>query len=272
MTDLLRGPLRDYELKRRRAMHHFQDLKDSVQRFTDRDRKPTLGELDRNTFKYLFDVPLEKVDPDWALVLGDFVYARRASLDYLITALVRAAGNEEHERSQFPIYGIDRLHWKEIDQWWETDPRGTIEGNLRGTPTGTKAALKPLQPFYGVPMIDPSRHPLFQLQAMSNRDKHRRLNLLARNAGMTFVDAGGKPIFDGPPVVEVRIPEAQEGDTYSVTINAGSDLGVDVYLVATYNVVLNEAPVLIKGLTETLTRINQFIDARVVPTVKRLMR
>ena len=121
----------------------------------------------------------------------------RASLDYLITALVRSTGKQEHNGSQFPIYGIDRVGWQGIDQWWETDPNGRIRRHLRDTPAGTKGALKELQPFYGVP-----------------RDKHRRLNLLVRRASIKFEDARGEPIYEGPAPT-ARIADRGEGDTYT---------------------------------------------------------
>jgi hypothetical protein len=45
---------------------------------------------------------------------------------------------------------------------------------------------------------------------------------------------------------------------------------VDVYLLATYQVALDEFPV-ISNLVPALEEINQFIDTRVLPTVKALL-
>src|SRR5438132_4080374 len=207
MTDFLG----DYERKRSRATHHFDRLRDSVQQFTHNEAERRVrGEFDPDSGQYRFEVPLAKIDPAWTLILGDFIYNTRAALDYLITALIRSGHNQENESSQFPIYGIlPKVGWQNMDQWWENDPSGAIARSLNDTPPGTKAALKPLQPFYGVPAVDPSRHPLHILQVLSNRDKHRRLNLLIRRAAIDFQDAGRQPIYQVPPL-DVRITETDE--------------------------------------------------------------
>jgi hypothetical protein len=62
--------LRDYELKRGRALHHFDVLQESVQRFSNIEREPVPGEFNANSGQYLFKIPLEGADPAWALGLG----------------------------------------------------------------------------------------------------------------------------------------------------------------------------------------------------------
>lgn len=270
MATIRSEPLGDYERKRGRAMEHFEALHASVERFTDRDREAVLGQFDAEAGRYVFKVPLEGIYSDWALWLGDFAYDTRASLDYLITALVRRGGNEENESSQFPIYGIDRIGWRGVNRYWDDDPRERIAKNLRGTPDGTKAALKPLQPFFGVPRTDPTRHPLFALQVLSNRDKHRRLNLLAHRADIHFVDGAGRPRFRGPSA-RGRITGHEEAGEYVATLVVGDELDGDVWLRHSYDVQLDEPPELLGNLIETLSEINQFIDSRVVPTVAALL-
>lgn len=266
----MRNVLRDYELKRGRAMHHFYVLRESVEGAINTERELVPGEFDPNAGKYRFQVPLERIDPGWVLRLGEFVYNTRASLDYLITALIRSTGNEENEFSEFPIYGIERISWQDIDQWWEKDPKGRIRRKLRGTPAGTKATLKPLQPFYRVPRTNPVQHPLFALEVLSNRDKHRRLNLLVHRASLAFVDARRQPIFEGPPA-QHRIAERDEGDTYTVTLAVSEERDMGVYLLPAYEVRLDEPPELVGNLIETLGHINQFIDSRILPAVRALL-
>lgn len=265
------GALREYERKRGRAMRHFETLRESVEGFTDRDREAVRGNFNAESKQYVFEVPLERHPPDWALTLGDYAYNARASLDYLITALVRSAGADEHTTSEFPIYGIDRVGWAEIDQWWEADPKGRIGRQLRDTPSGTKAALKKLQPFYGVPRVNPMQHPLFSLRELSNRDKHRRLNLLVRRASIEFVDASGEPIFEGPAPTARISDHPDKGDAYTVSLAVREELDVDVHLIPAYGLALNEPPDLIGDLIETLTAINEYIDQRVLPVVRTLL-
>lgn len=264
------GALREYERKRQRAMLHFEALRESVEAFTTRDYDSVQGAFDTKARQYVFEVPLERHPPDWALILGDYAYNVRVSLDYLITALIRSSGGDEHRTSEFPIYGIDRVGWADIDQWWEVDPDRRVKRQLRGTPDGTKAALKQLQPFYGVPRTNPIQHPLFLLRELSNRDKHRRLNLLVRRASIKFVDAGGEPIYAGPAPT-ARITDRNRGDTYTVSLAVREELDTDVFILPTYDLALNEPPELIGDLVKTLAEINSFIDRRVLPVVTALL-
>jgi hypothetical protein len=249
--------LRDFERKRERALRHFEALRESVEAFTGRNRDSVRGVFDTETRQYVFEVPLERHPPDWALLLGDYAYNARASLDYLITALIQSSGEGEHRTSEFPIHGIDRVGWADIDQWWET-------------PDGTKAALKQLQPFYGVPRVNPMQHPLFLLRELSNRDKHRRLNLLVRRASIKFVDAGGKPIYEGPAPT-ARITDRGKGNAYTVSLAGGEERDMDVFILPMYDLALNEPPELIGDLIQTLAEINGFIDRRVLPVVTTLL-
>jgi hypothetical protein len=262
--------LSDYRRKRARALSHLEALRESVKRFTSIERERVRGEFDAAARRYVFRVPLEPIDSEWTLVLADFVYNTRAALDYLMTALVRSAGNEENVLSEFPIFGIDQRPWQEIDRWWERDPVGTIARKLEGAPAGTKQALKPLQPFYEVPKTNPMQHPLFLLKLMSNRDKHRRLNLLARQAGIAFADERGERIFEGPRS-QGRISETTHQDSYLVFLNTQSERERGLYLLPEYVIRIHEPPELTGDLLETLTAINGYIDACVLPTVTQLL-
>jgi len=90
-------------------------------------------------------------------------------------------------------------------------------------------------------------------------------------ASVEFVDAGGKPIYDIPTPPLPRITGRPEQDAYTVILNARTKRDVDVYFIAAYDIRLDEAPALIGNLLDTLDGINQFIDARVLPTVIALL-
>jgi hypothetical protein len=111
---------------------------------------------------------------------------------------------------------------------------------------------------------------LFALRELSNRDKHRRLNLLRRTAEVDFVDAHGKPIYEGP-AVHAGIAESYEGDTYTARLTVQEKLDVDVYLLPAYHVRLDEPPKLFGDLIDTLAGINDFIDRWVLPTIRGLL-
>ena len=272
MSDLLR----EYELKRGHANRHLNDLRKEVERISAATPEPVRGEFDAVQSRYTFRPPVDPLDPTLALLVGDVAHCLRAAVNYLVTALVRSTGQEEDRWTEFPIYGIDLepgkpRYWREIDNLWETDSRGRIAAMLARTPSGTKDALKPLQPFFGVPRTDPVRHPLFQLQQLSNTDKHRRLNLLVRGAEIVFVDSSGAPIYPGRPH-RARVVETEVGGRYVVALNVTTDEQPrEIFLAARYDVLLIEPPELSGNLLATLNRICNYIDTRVKPAVRELL-
>lgn len=269
------GLLRDYELKRERAVAHLDTLRTSIRERNAAKTAVAPGEYEPKHRRYMFRPELLAVDASWAVLLGDAVYNARAALDYLVTALVRSNGAVEDHRSEFPIYGINSQrdnpkHWAKIDDWWERDPRSEIKRKLAGAPASAKDTLKRLQPFYGAPRTNPALHPLFQLQQLSNRDKHRRLNLLARVAEIQFVDRSGAPFYPGP-AHRVRVPEASESDDYTVSLAVSEDGHREMFLLATTAIHLDEPPELTGEAIQTLEAILSYLDASVAPTVKQLL-
>jgi hypothetical protein len=267
---LVNGPLEEFMYKRGRAKQHLSVLRQSIGAFMSVERPRVMGQFDEEAGQYRFEVPLERYPPDWALLLGDYAYNSRAALDYLISALVLSTGEKQRRTNEFPIYGIEREGWESIDQWWDEDPKGRIKRQLRGTPPGTKERLKQLQPFYGVPRVDPTRHPLLVLRELSNRDKHRRLNLLVRRATIGFVDAKGAPIYEGPSP-QGRITDDREGDFYTVSLGVQGKRNGDLYVAPRYEVALDEPPELIGILIPALEEIESFVSGRVVPVVRGLL-
>jgi hypothetical protein len=265
------GLLQDFERKKARAAQHLSILRKSIEEFANREREPVVGRFDTTEGQYIFDVPLEPIDPEWPLLVGDFAYDMRASLDYLVTALIRSTGSGETDSSNFPIFSIKRVEeWRYAEQRWDRDKNNSIAKSLEGTPPGTKEALKPLQPFHEVPRANPWEHPLFSLQTLNNRDKHRRLNLLAQQAHISFVDPDGRPFFHGPPA-STRIPDKAEKDTLTVQLGVQAKFDRDVLLTSTYDVRLHEPLWLVGNLIDTLTEINRFIEARVLPAISGLL-
>jgi hypothetical protein len=270
--------LSDYLRKRARAQTHLDAIDQAIKTFTKREPDLVPGKLNVDGDQYVFEFPRVYPDPGLAPIIGDFVYDMRACLDYLITALCRRAGNDATDSTEFPIYSGAKLPKKvasilDLPIWWDNDPDGAIAKKIRGAPPNTKAVLKPLQPFYGVPAVDPDDHPLAHLQALSNRDKHRSPNLLANRVAMTFTDSEGNPVFDQPaPHGTARVSEASEGDTQVLILNGYPEPHVDVYLRTAYDIRFDDmGPASNLSVMDTLTRISKYINGRVVPTVARLL-
>lgn len=266
--------LADYKRKRGRAVRHLDVLREGVQRISNKQRHFIKGQLQPNGHEYEFRFPPERFDPDWQLLIGEFAYNMRASLDYLVTALVRSTGNQENKRNEFPIHAppFGNVTWTNINEWWDASDK--VGAQLQNTPLGTRAAFKELQPFYGVPMIDPLRHPLKALYELNNRDKHRSLNLIARAATIKFVDADGKPLFGGVDFPHRSVPsEWNGGHTSDVFLRVPAEYPyVEVYLRSAQEVAFHQPPELIGEVIETLTGIKKFVDSRVLPTVRFLLQ
>jgi hypothetical protein len=263
--------LGDFELKRRRARRHSEELQRSIKAFESAARESVRGEFDADEGRYHFDIPVGAIDPMWTMALGDFAYDMRASLNYLVTALVRSTGQVESERNEFPIFGMDRTRLRETASWWREDQSGAIGRRLENTPHGTKELLERLQPFYGVPATDPLRHPLAALHLLTNRDKHRRLNVLVRQARIQFVDRAGEQMYEGPPAHVGRINKPAESEQYTASLSVAQPFDRDIYLRAEYGVRINEPPELFGEVATTVIEIDEFIGMTVVPVVRHLL-
>lgn len=126
-------------------------------------------DTDLNMFAYIIHVSAEPT-LDIAVRFGDLVHNLRSALDHLAWQLVVAGGNTprtEPPATQFPIYteSITRTGKPRIINI----PPG-VSGRMMGT-------LEGMQPYHR--RDNPKLHPLGILQDLSNRDKHRTLNLTA---------------------------------------------------------------------------------------------
>jgi hypothetical protein len=267
--------LADYRRKRARVDFHFESIEEAVKQFAEREADLVPGKFNRDRRQYVFEWPRPHLEPGVALMVGDCVYNLRASLDYLVTALVRSRGNEEDYNTAFPIY-VPRAggSWLDVPDRWQEDSSGDLGRKLRGTPPETKNLLEMLQPFHGVPASDPDEHPLTMLSALGNTDKHRRLNLVASRVDITFLDADGKALFvQPPPHGSISVPEGSTSNTQIVTLRVPSDKReADVYLRPAYEITFDESgPPFHRSVIEALRGIREFIDGQVARTVRLLL-
>lgn len=266
------GLLEDYRRKRGRANKHLQEIERAVHAYAEADDIIVGGKFHDSLGKHVFEVPLRKPNPEMALMIGDCVYDLRASLDYLVTAWVRAAGNAESSSTEFPIYSVPMTRpvhdVEEARARWSTDPDGLLARKLHGTPPETKTLLERLQPFFGAPALDPSNHPLALLKALSNRDKHRRLNLIGIRVGVTFTDPDGNPLFDQPsPHGSMNVSESRIGDVQMILLGGLQKEREGVHVKASQDVAFDEDdPIYTGSVVETLKEICRYIDNDVALT------
>jgi hypothetical protein len=105
---------------------------------------------------------------------------------------------------------------------------------------------------------------------LNNRDKHRRLNLLGRQANIAFVDPDGQSLFHGQPA-SLRIADPNESGAFTARLSVDGPFDDEVLLASTYDVRLHEPPWLVGNLIDTLTEIDRFIEVRVLLTVVGLL-
>jgi hypothetical protein len=114
-----------------------------------------------------------KTMPDhWPLLAGEAIQNLRAALDHLVYE--KSGGNR---RTQFPIF-TDRCEFQVLGERY-----------MKGVPEAVRAFIEEAQPYRFMPQ-DAAYHPLAQLSALSNLDKHR---VLAAVVSAVTKEAVGKP-------------------------------------------------------------------------------
>jgi hypothetical protein len=101
-------------------------------------------------------------DPQWAILVSEFVHHLRAALDNLIWQLVLLNEAEPWDRNQFPVYTKRAPGPRRMDDM------------LRGVSAEHRAVIEDLQP-YKLPG-SPIKRALARLVELSNIDKHRSLH------------------------------------------------------------------------------------------------
>ncbi len=182
-------------LKIHRAEQHLDSIDDIVRRYVTlgpyipEAKQETDGRNSILTLRVRLREPIPEVLP---VVVGDFVHNLRSSLDHLARGLVISSGGTPQDpHTAFPVRARkpkDRLY---------------VAG---GVDRRALALIKRLQP-YNPRYKRPSDSPLYVLNELNIRDKHRQLNLtaVAMSAARSYVRLPGgtrwlwSEPFDKPP-------------------------------------------------------------------------
>ena len=138
-----------------RARKELRSLKADIQGFCQERARLIVPEDRGETARWVYRGDTPKPPIDWSIRVGEFIYNLRSSLDHLVWELVEANGNTPDERNTaFPLgAGFNK--------------------SLGGISTGAKEYIQSIQPnqddALGV------GHRLFNLNAIGNIDKHRRI-------------------------------------------------------------------------------------------------
>jgi hypothetical protein len=167
----LSHPLDGAHAKLGRAEQHFETLGSEWQAFID-TQPYGLGlkrDLQAQTVWVFFQI-LKPIPPQIALIAGDLAQNLRASLDYVAAELVDAHGGDTM-RSQFPMYVKERAFISDV----RFRKKSRKPGPLNHVPATSDewAFIERLQPYQRGDLA--KYDPLYALNHLSNRDKHRTL-------------------------------------------------------------------------------------------------
>jgi hypothetical protein len=176
-----------------RAYFHARDLREKLRLALDPHSHRFVAESDGKPSKLVFRVEgIPAIDPEWSLILGDFLTNARAALDYLACQLARLERPScTCKRTGFPIL-------RECPLDANGQPRlPRINGVTNHSVIDAVRAVQPYTEVenYGHPLEETA---LYTLNTLVNTDKHRLL-LVTVNA--LHLDKAGWGIPEGrePP-------------------------------------------------------------------------
>jgi hypothetical protein len=173
-----------------RASFHARELRRQLSTAVEKDRWAFERDAISSAGVCSFRVTkLPPIEPQWSLILGDFLTNARAALDHLAWQLVLRDGGQPDRFTQFPI-------------------RETLV-NSKGNPAPARIesvtdssvirAIEAVQPYASQ---SPTDSPLFTLNELVNIDKHHLLLVVAH---ALKVDGMWWGTNDGDPVPKTRV-------------------------------------------------------------------
>lgn len=162
-------------LKFRRAKVHYEAFQREVENFFNPDHDDPIIDFDVNPENGSIQVRIKKQLPlEWGLLIGDCIYNLRSGLDHLVWATILEHRGQPTRSNEFPIF-LDRDIYSEVGKKGRPTRRSGL-AKVEGLPDGAKTCIEELQP-YNRTDGPPDLHPLWLLQEISNRDKHRLINV-----------------------------------------------------------------------------------------------
>jgi len=162
-------------LKVNRADKHLRELAADIKRFNKSNAYSVSFEPHHKAGEYVFRVYVDRPPPtiEWGIVIGDVVHNLRSALDQLVWEMA------DSESGPAPEGRIARSSpWHDVGFPIVTDPSHWKDAAKKIVRVGPRysAAFESLQPWFRRE-AEPLRDPLAILQELSNRDKHRAVNL-----------------------------------------------------------------------------------------------
>ena len=125
--------LADPYLKTVRAKEHLEDVRERLRAFREAGPCSFRREDDLEKGLYILRFKFKDIPDKIPLIVGDFLYCLRSSLDQLVWALAKTVGSYP-SRTQFPIL--------------DTPDPGKFAAYTNGVPTDAVAIMESLQPYH----------------------------------------------------------------------------------------------------------------------------
>ncbi len=276
-----RPTLEGVDLKLDRAKERFDTLCKSITKFVaDEDSYSLALDKDGDGRGALRVSEVKRPPPDWGLLIGECVHQYRSALDHLIFQLVLSNSHgylpaRVVRRSEFPIFNSGpKFGGKRNRKGMPPPGRGWAK--IQDTPVDAWAIIEALQPYHR--RKNPKTRALWQLQELSNVDKHRLLHVTYwsfRAPSFTFrtknVSALRGPIFRPGPLKRDAVVAAWQ--TIPVDPRYGTDVNVEAEILT--DVVFGKASAArsVRGesVVKTLYEIGAFIASDVLPPLTALL-
>lgn len=168
----------DYAHKLSWAEHHLIELEGLVKQFEDLHPYEVAHTVEGKQQKDVYRLRFA-AQPDYrlALITGDFLYNVRASLDYLVGALVPSS-DRSHVMMPILREPVWEIPFAEGENQQRTTDRARWETVTRRMRPEAIAILQEMQPL-DERMRPPNFHTLDLLNRLSNKDRHRQLGTVA---------------------------------------------------------------------------------------------
>jgi hypothetical protein len=162
--------LADPYLKTTRAKEHLETLRQELKVFSESKPYEFVGEDDVANHRYRISPKIKDTPDKIPLIVGDFFYNLRSSLDQLVWCLAKLT-LPYPKNTQFAI--LEKPNF----------PR--FQRQTSGVPTEAVTIIESLQPYHGRDRAAVKSHLLWRLNNICNIDKHRRIPV--HSAGVQFV-------------------------------------------------------------------------------------
>ncbi len=156
-------PLDGPRLKIDRAAYHLQTLDDFIRSWQNTKPLVVSGRHEVDNAAYVYRLELPAIQGGGGIIVGDILHNLHSALDHIVWQLALLSTPNPSKEAAFPIF---------LKSGEETNRK--MERLLVNVSDDARKVVKALQP-YTTP--NPSTHPLWLLQELSNRDKHRLLTL-----------------------------------------------------------------------------------------------